>query len=105
MTDWTPTDADYEWEIVSIDLDGLECRLRLLSPMNPRPLRMFIFDTAHFYGWKKGDHIAVHPGAMSQSREIEKTMGMRMSEEDYTLFNKRTGGKAISRKNDWAVKS
>jgi hypothetical protein len=65
---------------------------------------MIIFDTAHYYGWKTGDHVAIDPGPMSPSREIEKNMGMQMSEEDYTLFNQRTGGKAISRKNDWEVK-
>ena len=104
MSDWKPTDADYEWEIERIDLDGLECHLRLLHSVNPRIIRIIIFDTAHFYGWKEGDHVAIDPGRMSQTREIQKTMGMRMSEEDYTLFNKRTGGQAISRKNDWEVK-
>ena len=95
---------DYEWEIVRIDLDALECELRLLSPINPRTIRMFVFDTAHYHDWKIGDHVAIDPGPMSRSREIEKSMGIPLSEEDYTLFNKRTGGKAISRKNDWEIK-
>ncbi len=95
---------EYEWEIVRIDLDALECELRLLSPTNPRTIRMFIFDTAHYHGWKIGDHVKIDPGAMSRDREVEKAEGARLSEEDYTLFNQRTGGKAISRKNDWEVK-
>jgi hypothetical protein len=103
MSDWKPTEADYEWEIARIDLDALECELRLLSPHNPRTMCMCIFDTAHYHDWKVGDHIAVDPGPMSRAREIEKAMGTRMSEEDYTLFNKRTCGRAISRKNDWEV--
>jgi len=53
---------------------------------------------------QKGGHVAIDPGPMSRSREIEKSMGIPLSEEDYTLFNKRTGGKAISRKNDWEIK-
>ena len=104
MTDWTPTDADYEWEIESIDLDGCECHLRLRSPSNPRRIRMHIFDTAHYYGWKVGDRVAIDPGPMSIHREIQKDMGTPLDEEDYTLFNQRTGGKAVSRKNDWEVK-
>jgi len=93
----------YEWEIVGIDLDAPECHLRLLSQTNPRTIRMFIFDTADYHDWKVGDRIAIDNGPMDRTREIEKAMGMRLSEEDYTLYNERTGGKAISRKNDWEV--
>lgn len=69
------TNADYEWEIVSIDVDALVCELRLLSSTNPRTIRMFIFDTAHYHDWKIGDHVAIDPGPMSRDREIEKAMG------------------------------
>jgi hypothetical protein len=91
VSEWKPTDADYEWEIERIDLDALEVDLRLLSPINPRTIHMITFDIADYHDWNIGDHVAIDPGPMSQTREIEKAMGMRMSEEDYTLFNKRTG--------------
>lgn len=94
---------NYQWEIVSIDLDALECHLRLLPPSNPRTIRMWVFDTADYHNWRVGDHVAIDPGPMDRGREIEKAMGMPLSEEDYTLFNERTGGKAVSRKNDWEV--
>jgi hypothetical protein len=103
VTEWKPTEADYEWEIERIDLDELEVDLRLLSPTNPRTIHLIPFDIADYHDWKVGDHVAIDAGPMSPNREIQKSMGMRMSEEDYTLFNKRTGGKAISRKNDWEV--
>lgn len=30
------TGMDYEWEVIRVDLDGLERELRLLAPTNPR---------------------------------------------------------------------
>ena len=83
-----------------MDLDNLQLVLRL-SYGSRHPIPMIIFDTAHFHDWRKGDRIAVDTGEMSPSREMQKKMGLPMSEEDYTLFNERTGGKAIIRKNDY----
>lgn len=105
MSNWVPTDADYEWEIERINLDALELDLRLLSP-HPRTIRIIIFDTAHYHDWKIGDHVAIYVGfgPKTQLRRIQENMGIPLAEEDYTLFNQRTGGKAISRKNDWNVK-
>jgi hypothetical protein len=62
---------------------------------------VFIFDREQMETWEIGDRIDMNPGAMSRAREIEKSMGMRISEEDYTLTNQRTGGTAVSRKNDY----
>jgi len=91
---------DYEWEIVYINLDDLQLVLRL-SCGTRRLIPMVIFDTAHFHDWKLGDHIAVDGGDMSGNRDVQKQLGMSVSEDDYTLFNKRTRGKAIVRKNDY----
>ena len=62
---------------------------------------MIVFDIAHFYDWRLGDRIAVDPGEMSPLREVQKKTGVPISEEDYTLFNERTGGRAVIRKNDY----
>jgi hypothetical protein len=40
-------------------------------------------------------------GPMNPIRDVQKKFGVRMSEEDYTLTNERTGGTAVIRKNDY----
>ena len=62
---------------------------------------MIIFDTAHLHDWKLCDSIAMDVGSLSPQREMEKMAGLRMSEDDYTLHNQRTGGKPLIRKNDY----
>lgn len=91
---------NFEWEIAYIDLDALQLVLRLTHG-SKRTIPMIIFDTGHMHDWRVGDRIDANPGSMSPYREIQKTMGMRMSEEDYILTNQRTGGKAVIRKNDY----
>ncbi len=78
---------NYEREIAYINLDDLQLVLRLTSgskSLTP----MHIFDTGEMEGWQVGDRIAVDVGAMSFGREIQKRMGVRLSEEDYTLTKK-----------------
>ncbi len=89
----------YKWEIYYLDLDNLQLVLRLTYGSR-HLIPMIIFDTAHFHDWRLGDRIAVDTGEMTPMRELQKKMGLPMSEEDYTLFNERTGGKAIIRKID-----
>ena len=91
---------DYEWEIAYIDLDALQLVLRLTHG-SKRLIPMIIFDTGQMYGWKLGDRIDVTMTGMSPHREMQKTMGLPMSEEDYVLTNQRTGGRAVIRKNDY----
>jgi hypothetical protein len=93
---------NYEWEIVYINLDADQLVLKLTYGSR-HCIAMHIFDRAYLHDWKVGDLIAVDPGDLSMGREIQKQMGMRMSEDDYTLYNQRTGGKAPIRKNDWEV--
>ncbi|MGO8986283.1 MAG: hypothetical protein ACLQFM_15985 [Terriglobales bacterium] len=92
----------FHWELVYFDLDALQMVLKLTHGTR-RCLAMHVFDTAHLHDWKVGDLIAIDPGNLSREREIEKQMGVQMSEDDYTLYNQRTGGKAPIRKNDWEV--
>jgi hypothetical protein len=91
-----------KWVIVYINLDADQLVLKLTHGSR-RCMAMHIFDRAQMHDWKVGDLVAIDPGDLSMGREIEKQMGMRMSEDDYTLYNQRTGGKALSRKNDWEV--
>jgi len=93
---------NYEWEIVYINLDADQLVLKLTYGTR-RCMAMHIFERAQMHDWKVDDLVAIDPGDLSMGREIEKQMGMRMSEDDYTLHNQRTGGKALSRKNDWEV--
>jgi hypothetical protein len=93
---------NYEWEIVYIDPDADQLVLKLMHGTR-RCIAMHVFDRAYLHDWKKGDLIAIDHGDLSMDREIQKTMGMPMSEDDYTMYNQRTGGKAVSRKNDWEV--
>jgi hypothetical protein len=95
---------DYEWAIVYIDLNVDQLVMKLTHGSH-RCIAMHIFDQAHLHDWKVGDLVAIDPGSLSRDREIEKQMGMRMSEDDYTLYNQRTGGKAPSRKNDWEIEN
>lgn len=90
----------FEWEIDYIDLDALQLVLRL-DHGSKHAIPMIIFDRGQMESWRVGDKIGVDPGAMSRGREIQKAIGMKMSEEDYTLTNQRTGGKAVIRKNDY----
>src|SRR5262249_11056132 len=83
-----------------MDLDALRLVLRLTYG-SKHNIPVIIFDRGQMETWQIGDRIDMNPGAMSRAREIEKAMGMRMSEEDYTLTNQRTGGTAVSRKNDY----
>jgi hypothetical protein len=93
---------NYEWEIVYIDLDADQLVLKLTHG-DRRLAAMHIFDRAYLHDWRVGDLIAIDPGDLSRGREIEKQMGMPLSEDDYKLYNQRTSGKAVSRKNDWEV--
>jgi len=93
---------EFHWELVYFDLDALQMVLKLRHGTR-RCLARHIFDTAHLDDWKVGDLIAIDPERLSMEREIEKQMGMPMSEDDYTLYNQRTGGKAPIRKNEWEV--
>jgi hypothetical protein len=93
---------NYEWEIIYIDLNADQLVLKLTHGSR-RCTAMHIFDRAYLHDWAVGDLVAIHPGDLGMTREIEKTMGMQMSEDDYTMYNRRTGGKAVSRKNDWEV--
>jgi hypothetical protein len=91
---------DFEWEIAYINLDDLQLVLRLTHGTK-RMIPMIIFDTGQMHDWKVGDRIDSNPGTMSQHRQMQKDMGMKMSEEDYTLTNQRTEGAALIRKNDY----
>src|SRR6202030_3260786 len=93
---------NYEWEIIYINLDADQLVVKLAHGSRGC-MAMHIFDRAQMHDWKVGDLVAIDPGDLSMGREIEKQMEMRMSEDDYTLYNQRTGGKALSRKNDWEV--
>jgi hypothetical protein len=93
---------DYEWEIAYIDLDADQLVLKLTHGTR-RCMAMHIFDRAQMHDWRKGDLVYSDLGAMNPSREVQQSAGVPMNEEDYTLTNKRTGGKALSRKNDWEV--
>ncbi|HXB99510.1 MAG TPA: hypothetical protein VNU74_03875 [Terriglobales bacterium] len=95
-------DYEYEWEIIYLDLDADQLVMKLTYGTR-RCIAMHIFDRAYLHDWKVGDRVAVDAGDLSLSREIEKNMGMKMSEDDYALYNQRTSGKALSRKNDWEV--
>jgi hypothetical protein len=91
---------NFEREIHYINLDDLQLVLRLTHG-SKHTIPMIIFDTGQMQGWRVGDRIDSNPGAMSMHREIQKKMGMKMSEEDYILTNQRTGGQAVIRKNDY----
>jgi hypothetical protein len=93
---------NYEWEILYINLDADQLVMKLTHG-GRRCIAMHIFDRAQLHNWKAGDLVAIDPGDLSRTREIEKEVGMRMSEDDYTMYNRRTSGKALSRKNDWEV--
>jgi hypothetical protein len=91
---------NFEWEIDYLNLDDLQLVLRLTYG-SKRTIPMIIFDTGQMQSWKVGDRIDSNPGPMSKHREIQKQMGVTMSEEDYILTNQRTGGQAVIRKNDY----
>jgi hypothetical protein len=91
---------NFEWEIDYINLDDLQLVLRLTYG-SKHTIPMIIFDTGQLQGWKVGDRIDANPGAMNPVRDMQKQMGMRMSEEDYILTNQRTGSQAVIRKNDY----
>lgn len=95
---------DSDWEVVYIDLDALQLVLRHRVG-DGRLMPMIIFDTADYHNWKVGDRVDVNPGPMSPVREIQKQMGMTMSEEDYTIKNLRTGASVQIRKNDYEVEN
>ncbi|HTR24757.1 MAG TPA: hypothetical protein VMI10_12300 [Terriglobales bacterium] len=79
--------------------------LRLAS-RHTQTIHIITFDIADYHNWKKGDRVAINPniGPISRLREIQAAAGIDTEEEDYTLVNQRTGGRAISRKKDWEVK-
>ncbi len=91
---------NYPWEIAYLDLDATQLVLKLTYGSH-RCLPMIIFDIAHLHNWKLGDRIAITMGEMSPWRQVQKDAGVSMDEEDYTLFNQRTGGRAPVRKNDF----
>jgi hypothetical protein len=104
-----PSPGDYvfhimksKWEIAYIGLDADQLVLKLAHGTR-RCIALHIFDRAQMHDWQVGDLIAMDPGDLGMGREIEKQTGMPLSEDDYTLHNQRTGGKAVSRKNDWEV--
>jgi hypothetical protein len=93
---------NYEWEIIYIDLDADQLVLKLTHG-GRRCAAMHILDRAYLHDWAVGDLVAIDSGDLSSRRETEKIAGMQISEDDYTMYNQRTGGKAVSRKNDWEV--
>jgi hypothetical protein len=92
----------YDWEIAYIDLDADQLVLKLTYGSR-RCMAMHIFERAHMHDWRKGDLVASDPGDLSVGRVIQEEMGVQMREDDYTLYNQRTGGKGLSRKEDWKV--
>lgn len=93
---------NYEWEIAYIDLDADQLVLKLTHGSR-RCMAMHIFERAHMHDWRKDDRVASNPGDLSPGRAIQEQMGVSMPEDNYTLYNQRTGGKGLSRKNDWKV--
>lgn len=90
----------FDWEIAYIDLDESRLVLRL-TQTSWWLIPMIIFDACQMQGWAKGDTIASDPGPLSSVRDMQRKMGLPMSEEDYTLTNKRTRGSALIRKDDY----
>lgn len=91
----------FEWEIEYMNLDTCQMVLRL-NHGTRRQIPIPIFDTGELFGWEVGDLVAME-GAPRPHREIEKTMGLPLSEDDYTLTNQRTGKTATVRFNDYEV--
>jgi hypothetical protein len=93
---------NYEWEIIYIDLDADQLVLKLTWGSR-HCTAMHIFDRAYLHDWKVGDLVAIDHGDLSNARQQQKESGVPLSEDDYTMYNQRTRGNAVSRKNDWEV--
>jgi hypothetical protein len=91
----------FEWEIEYMDMDACQMVLRL-NYGTRRRIPIPIFDTGELFGWEVGDMVAME-GAPQPHREVEKAMGLPLSEDDYTLTNQRTGKTATVRFNDYEV--
>lgn len=87
----------YEWEVAYIDNGKIALRLNHGSR---RLIPMIISESASTDGWKVGDLIAIE-GGRDEHREIQKAMGLPLSNDVYKLHHKNSGAIAISRKNDY----
>lgn len=91
----------FEWKIEHMDMDACMMALRL-NHGTRRRIPIPIFDTGELFGWDVGDLVAIE-GAPRPHREMEKAMGLPLSEDDYTLTIQRTGKSATVRFNDYEV--
>jgi len=86
----------YDWEVAYVDDEKLVLRHARDKHFAP----MIVCDSAQMYGWKVGDPIRVD-GALHPRRELQKQMGLPLSEDDYILHNQHTETRANIRKNDF----
>ena len=92
---------NFEWEIEYVDLDAYMMALRL-NHGTRRRIPIPIFDTGEQLGWQVGDLLAMEGGPQPH-REVEKAMGLPLSEDNYTLTNQRLQKTAKVRFNDYEV--
>lgn len=91
----------FEWEIEYIDLDGCRMVFRL-NHGTRRRIPILIFDIGELFGWSIGDLVAME-GAPKPHREMDKAMGLPLSEDNYTLTNQKLQKMATVRFNDYEV--